>query len=241
MKTVLITGSSEGIGYATAELFLKKNYRVILHGLDEQVCEESYRTLKENHENIYYITQDLSASNAAKNIYDYVQSLGFNLDILVCNASFQSESKFFDIKEEDFLKSMSINVFRNIQLVKLFLPYMQENAWGRVIFVGSIHQSRPIYDMMSYASSKAALESVTKNLAFQYSNTSVTFNNIAPGFVVTKRNENKMDILDSFIQTIPSATVSYPIEVAESIFFLAQDNSKYITGTTLNIDGGVCI
>ena len=234
MKKVLITGGSGGIGSEIVKLFAKDGYAVYFtynNSYDEAIALQ-----KET--NATPIKCNLSTSEDISSMKNAIGSV----DVLVNNAGISQFALFTDISEADWDNMMDVNLKSAFLVTKLFLPDMISKKWGRIINVSSMWGISGASCEVHYSASKAGLIGLTKALAKEVAPSNVTVNCVAPGIIDTKMNarlsqEDKKDFEDS----VPLMRSGKPEEVASAILFLASEQSSYITGVVLPVDGGYTI
>jgi len=216
MRKVFITGASRGIGKAAAAMFTERGYKVSSPGRD---------------------ILDLSDPESVKT---FIKENDCQADILINNAGINPLIALEDISYEDFLKVFNINLFSAAMLVKAFAPHMKKNNYGRILNISSVWSVVSKPKRMVYAASKAAINSITQTMALELGGYGILVNALAPGFVnteLTKQNNGPAEI-DLLEKSIPLNRLAQPEEIAEAIFFLASDKNTFITGQTIQIDGG---
>lgn len=244
-KTALVTGSSRGIGRAIALALAQHGATVIIHCRKD--CEASRETVAELEKigaNYRIAYADLAKLDGAKTLYDQIQAWNLNVDILFLNASVELRREWLEITDEEFDLQMNTNYRSSVKLLQLFVPGMQQRKWGRVITVGSVQQRKPHEAMMIYSASKAALCNTVISLAPQLAPDGVTINNLAPGAIRTDRNAEALSdpAYDEKVRNlIPMKYIGYPEDIAGIAVFMASEESKYMTGQDIYVDGGKCL
>lgn len=235
-KLVLVTGSSSGIGKAIADKFLENNYLVVY------TYNRNDLLPKIENKNAFKVYMDISSRDnikkALEKIHDY---FGTNIDILINNAGVAQEKPFLTISDDDWENMLNVNLqgaFRNIQEV---LPSMIEKKWGRIINITSIGGQWGGFNQVHYATSKAGLISLTQSVAKIYSKDGITSNAISPGLVATDMSENelKTEAGKQKVENIPMGRLGTKDEIANIALFLASNESSYVTGQTINANGGM--
>jgi len=241
-KTALVTGSSRGIGRAILLALAQHGANVILHCRKPcQAAEETMEELSRIGAAYQVVYADLSQLDGAKQIYDQVSACGLQVDILFLNASIELRRHWTDITDEEYDLQMNTNFRSSIKLLQLFVPPMQERKWGRVITVGSVQQRKPHEAMLVYSASKMALCNTCISLAPQLAPDGVTINNLAPGAVRTDRNAEALSdpAYDEKVRNlIPMKYIGVPEDIAGIAVFMASEESKYMTGQDIYVDGG---
>ncbi|MDN5103203.1 3-oxoacyl-ACP reductase FabG [Aliarcobacter butzleri] len=235
-KVVLVTGSSKGIGRNIADNFVKNGYKVVY----------TYNNTTINNivdsSNIFKVKLDvgsrISIQKALNNIRDY---FGEDIDILVNNAGIAQEKTFLTITDEDWQRMLNINLQGSFRLVQEMLPNMLEKQWGRIINITSIGGQWGGFNQVHYAASKAGLISFTQSMAKIYSKHGITSNSISPGLIATDMSENELntDAGKEKVKNIPLGRLGTKQEISNIALFLASDEASYITGQTINANGGM--
>jgi 3-oxoacyl-[acyl-carrier protein] reductase len=233
-KVILITGSSRGIGAATARLAKQYGATVILHGktdsnelkrLSKEICSP-------------YIYCDVTDEEAVKR---EVRSIG-RVDILVNNAGINPSKTFIELTSNDWKEIIGVNLLGPVYFSRVVLPGMMERSYGKIINISSFKGHNYVSGKPAYAASKAAVMRITSSMAEEFAPYGINVNAVAPGFTETEMTTSTMSpkIL-SQINKIPLKRIAKPKEIAEAILFLASDKASYITGQTITVDGGLSI
>lgn len=242
-RTVLITGSSRGIGAATAEKFASLGYSVVInyHKSKEQADALSEKLSKAYGEHkILAVCADISDSKAVDTMLEEINARFGGVDILINNAGISHISMLCDTSEEEWDNIFAVNTKSAFLTSKKALPYMVSNKWGRIINISSMWGISGASCEVAYSASKSALTGFTKALAKELAPSGITVNCIAPGLIDTDMNKNvEKDALDAFINEIPVMRAGMPDEIAHVAAFLADEKSSYITGQIISVDGGI--
>ena len=232
-KKALITGSTQGIGKAIAQLFVKQGATVYVHGREIEKCAAVAKEIGG-----IPVIADLKEADCADKLY---QQTG-DVDILVQNASLQLRDDFMNIPDEDFDAQYHVNVRSTLRLVQKYFPYMMEQGWGRFVLVGSVNQYKQNTSLALYASTKSAGFNMVQALARDYSRYGICINGLAPGVIATPRNADVLgdeDKANSVMQKIPAGRFGMAEDIAPACLLLCSDEGSYITGTDLIVDGGM--
>lgn len=235
-KVVLVTGSSKGIGRDIADNFVRKGYKVAY------TYNCTHITNITNSSNIFKVEMNIgnriSVQKALINIKSY---FGQDIDILINNAGIAQEKPFLTITDEDWQNMLNINLQGAFRLVQEVLPSMLEKQWGRIINITSIGGQWGGFNQVHYAASKAGLISFTQSAAKIYSKYGITSNAISPGLIVTDMSENELntDAGKEKVKNIPLGRLGTKKEISNIALFLASDEASYITGQTINANGGM--
>ncbi len=238
-KTVLITGSTRGIGLAVAELFSERGARVVVHGSGassdvEGVCAR-LASLGAEALGVRFDTANTAEIDAV------LAALG-KVDVFISNAGMAKDGLALRIKDEDFDRLMAVNVRGAMAVARALLPAMVRAKGGRMVFLSSVVGETGNAGQVAYATSKAAVLGLTKSLAREYASRGITVNAVAPGLIATDMTKNLTEAMRSTaMANIPLGRMGTPRDVAEACAFLASDAASYITGQVLRVNGGLYI
>jgi len=238
-KTVLITGSTRGIGKAIAVAFAEKGADVIITGRDKGTAEIVANNIKnEFGVNAYGFALDLSSDieQAWKEIKNHIEFI----DILVNNAGITKDTLFIRMKDEDWEQVINVNLNGTFKITKLVAKDMVKRKTGKIINISSIIGFIGNIGQTNYATTKAGLIGFTKSLAKELASRNITVNAVAPGFIETDMTENlPAEIKEKYLEQIPLKRFGKPQDVANVVLFLASDMASYITGETIHVNGGM--
>jgi len=230
-QTVLVTGASRGIGASIANIFVANGYNVAY----------GYNTHKPYNDN-FNIKVDISSRESIKNaIHEIEQKFDSRIDILINNAAIAQEKDFLTITDDDWQTMLDVNLQGAFRTTQEVLPGMIEQKRGRIINITSIGGQWGGFNQVHYAASKAGLINFTQSIAKIYSNYNITSNAIAPGLVATQMSENELNTKagQEKIKNIPMGRLGTTDEIAKIALFLASQDASYITGQTVNANGGM--
>lgn len=237
MKTALVTGSTQGIGKAIAQRLVCEGFRVIVHCSSD--IEKAERIKNEIGAHLAVVC-DLSDMQQVVKIKEKTGAV----DVLVLNASVQYKQKWFDISDAEIQKQLNVNIVSTLKLIQAYYPEMKENGFGRIITIGSVNQHRQHPELSFYAATKCAVMSLVKNVAKEVASFGITVNNVSPGAIATPRNANVYhdEVARKNVEAvIPVGRFGTPEECAGIVAFLASDDSAYITGADIRVDGGMSL
>ncbi len=242
MKKVLITGVSGGIGSATALKFIENGYFVIgTFNKDEKGVEDFKSLLKEKGLNDYFFAYkcDFLNSDSVKNALSNIKKDFKYIDVLVNNAGVALFKTINETSENEWDNLFSVNVKSAYLTTNAVIDGMIEKKSGKIVNVSSIWGVAGGSCEVGYSASKSALIGYTKALAKELGPSNINVNCVCPGVIDTKMNSrlSKSDIKD-IVDNTPLSRIGKPSEVADLIFFLSGDNSSFITGQVITIDGG---
>ena len=235
MKTVLVTGSTQGIGKAIAERLVADGFQVIVHCSSDM--EKAERIKNEIGAHLAVVC-DLSDMQQVAKIKEKTGAV----DVLVLNASVQYRKTWIEITPEEFETQINVNLKASLAMIQKYYPYMKDQSWGRILTVGSVQQYRPHKDMAVYAASKCGLMSLVENIAKQIAPYGVTINNLCPGAIATPRNADAVAdeaYLAKVLAGIPAGRMGLSEDCAPAALFLCSDEASYVTGSEIIVDGGM--
>lgn len=240
-KTVLVTGGSRGIGKSTVIEFAKKGYNVVINYLkSEKKALELKKEIEENYGvKALIIKADVSNEEEVKNMVEKtIIEFGY-IDCLVNNAGIAIDTIFEDKTKENFIKTLNTNLIGPFLVSKEVGKYMLERKQGSIINISSTNGIDTIYpESIDYDASKAALISLTKNLAIEYA-PYIRVNTVAPGWTLTDMNKNLDDeYVKEECESILLKRFADPSEIAKVVVFLASSDASYINSEVIRVDGG---
>ena len=239
-KVAIITGGTRGIGYATAEAFLREGARVIIAGSTKASAMKAASALREKFPNsvIAGIAPDLSSLADVRSIFKTVAATYGCIDILVNNAGVSESTPFTQYTEEDFDRVMDLNVKGVFNATRAASECMVARGSGVILSTSSMVS---IYDQPSgfaYPASKFAVNGLTVSLARELGPKGIRVNAVAPGITETDMMKAvPKEVIEPMIKQIPLRRLGQPEDIANAFVFLASDEASYITGVVLSVDG----
>ncbi|MCI9016794.1 MAG: 3-oxoacyl-[acyl-carrier-protein] reductase [Clostridia bacterium] len=242
-KVALITGGSRGIGKKIAEEFAKNGYNLVINyisdGTDLKQLEEEFEKIGAK---TLFIKTDVSNFLACEEMTKKAIETFGKIDVLVNNAGITKDGLLMRMKEEDFNKVIDINLKGTFNVTKNVIPYMMKQKDGRIINISSVVGVTGNAGQSNYAASKAGIIGFTKSLAKELASRNIRLNAVAPGFIETDMTEVLSDTVKENINSqIALKRMGTAEEVAKVVYFLGSDQSSYITGQVINVDGGMVI
>ncbi len=239
-KTVLITGSSRGIGAATAIKFADIGYNVVInYNRSEKQAFEVLEKVRKKGASAVAIKSDVSKYSQAESLIKKTISEFGTLDVLVNNAGIAQQKLFNEISESEWKRMFEVNVQSIFNCSKFASKNMIKNHSGKIINISSVWGIYGSSCEVHYSASKAAVIGFTKALAKELGPSGINVNCIAPGVIDTDMNLNlKEEDVQELINCTPLMRLGSPIDVANLAVFLASDNANFITGQIIGCDGG---
>ena len=235
-KTALITGATGGIGRAIAKTLYAQGANLILTDMDQGKLDAFAQELGER---AHALAVNITDKEAPKSLLKFSEPLG-GIDILINNAGITKDTLSMRMTDEMWDQVLSVNLTAGFHLIRELLPQMMKKRWGRIISMASIVGVIGNFGQANYAASKGGLIAMTKSVAQEVASRGITANCIAPGFIATPMTENlPEDVKNAMLARIPSKRMGSPQDIANVVAFLASDESAYITGQTINVNGGM--
>jgi NAD(P)-dependent dehydrogenase (short-subunit alcohol dehydrogenase family) len=233
-KVAVITGGTEGIGLATATLFAKEDAYVFITGRRQKQLDEAVRTIGRN---VSGVQGDVAKLADLDRLYKTVAEVKGRVDIVFANAGVGEFAPLGGISEEHFDKLFNLNVRGALFTVQKALPLM--NKGGSIILNGSVASIKGTPAFGVYAASKAAVRSFVRTWTSDLKERGIRANVVSPGPTDTPLlNRQPPDVLARIVSTIPMGRMGQPDEIAKAALFLASDDSSFVTGIELFVDGG---
>ena len=237
IKTVLITGATGGLGRSIADEFYEKEFHLILTGLNDAKLDVLRSKFNRNTK---VIQCNLAKASEINDLFDKIKPS--SIDILINNAGITKDNLFLRMKDQDLDEVLNINLKANYNLCKMVIKEMIKKRWGRIINISSAVAKMGNPGQTNYAASKAAIEGFTRSLALEIASRGITVNAIAPGFIKTEILDSiDSSKLEEMAKNIPIGRIGAPEDISKLVSFLASDESSYITGQVLHVNGGLTL
>ena len=236
-KNIIVTGASGGIGNSIIEKLNEKGANILASGTKLEKLEK----LRSKFNKIKILSFDISQSSKIEEfIENATDQLGGNLDCIVNNAGVTQDNLAIRMSIEEWKKVIDINLTSTFLLSKYSIKKMLKSKSGKIINITSVVGHTGNLGQTNYTASKAGIIAMSKSLALEYSKKNININCISPGFIKTAMTEKIDDkFKDSIISKIPSGRLGEPKDIANAVIFLASDQSDYINGETLHVNGGM--
>jgi 3-oxoacyl-[acyl-carrier protein] reductase len=236
-KNVIVTGASGGIGNAIIKKLSEAGANILASGTRIEKLEE----LKKNFENIKILKFDISESDKIEEfIENATNELGGSLDGIVNNAGITKDNLAIRMSLDEWQKVININLTSTFLMSKFAIKKMLKNKSGKIVNITSVVGHTGNLGQANYTASKAGIVAMSKSLAIEYAKKNINVNCISPGFIKTAMTEKIDDkFKEVIISKIPSARLGEPDDIANAVLFLSSDQSNYINGETLHVNGGM--
>ena len=240
-KVVLVTGGSRGIGKEVALKFAKEGYNVVTNYVSDKTDKEKLqKEFEENGVKALVLKADVTKKEDVENLLSKAIAEFGKIDVLVNNAGITRDNLLIRMPEEDFDKVLETNLKGTFLVTKAVTKYMMKKRYGSIINLSSVVGVAGNAGQSNYSASKAGIIGFTKSIAKELASRNIRANAVAPGFIETDMTEVLPEAVKENIHNqIPLKRMGTAKEVAELIYFLGSENSSYITGQVINIDGGM--
>jgi 3-oxoacyl-[acyl-carrier protein] reductase len=235
-KNIIVTGASGGIGNSIVEKLNDYGANVLASGTRLEKLEE----LKNKFNKIKILKFDISQSDKIEEFIDNAANELGGLDCIVNNAGITQDNLAIRMSLDEWKRVIDINLTSTFLMSKFAIKKMLKNRKGKIINITSVVGHTGNLGQANYTASKAGLVAMSKSLAIEYAKKNINVNCISPGFIKTAMTD-KIDekFKEVIVSKIPSARLGEPEDIANAVLFLASDNSNYINGETLHVNGGM--
>ena len=236
-KNIIVTGASGGIGNAIIKKLNETGANILASGTRIEKLEE----LKKKYEKIKILKFDISQSEKIEEfIENATKELGGSLDGIINNAGITQDNLAIRMSLEEWQKVININLTSTFLLSKFAIKKMLKNKSGKIVNITSVVGHTGNLGQANYTASKAGIVAMSKSLAIEYAKKNININCISPGFIKTAMTD-KIDekFKEVIISKIPSARLGEPDDIANAVLFLSSEQSNYINGETIHVNGGM--
>ncbi|MFB0842536.1 SDR family NAD(P)-dependent oxidoreductase [Paenibacillus oleatilyticus] len=246
-KVTLITGSGSGIGKSTAQLFAREGATVIVNDLAEDKGQETVEEIRQAGGNALFVQADVTNPESVQALVDTVISKYGRIDVLFNNAGISGVGAIHEVEPEAWDRVMTVNIRGTFLPCKYVLPHMMQRKEGSIINMSSCIAEIGLARRASYSATKGAVLALTKSMQVDYAPYNIRVNALLPGTILTPFVENYLrnsydnpeEAYESLKKRQLSGDLGRPDDVAKAALFLASDESKFMMGSPLYIDGGV--
>jgi len=248
-KKVIVTGGSRGIGAGIVERIFNEGADIIIADIKKDLAKKLIEDLKTD--KITFFETNLSEESEIIKLIEYVKNKWGLLDILINNAGIEDGFLLSDQSYEKYRETMKVNLDAPFLCSKYSLPLLEKSKSGRIVMISSIQGIRGYKGNISYNTAKGGLINMTRSLAVELADKNILVNSVAPGFINTDMSVMKDGSLewntdwfkDVYLkyEKLPMGRYGHPDDVAGAVYFFCSDDSKYVTGQTLLVDGGVSV
>lgn len=251
-RVAIVAASSKGLGRATALGLAKEGVKLTICARDrDTLFKTADNIIAETSAEVLPIVCDVSKTDEINNVVNETIKKYDKVDILINNAGGPPTGKFLDFSLEDWQRAIELNLFSTITFSNKVIPYMKENKWGRIVNITSYAVKQPVTGLLLSNTVRAGVVGLAKTLSNEFGSDNILVNNICPGRIFTDRitflandraeKEGKSfdEIISAMGSDVPVGRIGRPEELADLAVFLASERASYITGTTIQVDGGL--
>lgn len=239
-KSALVTGASGGIGRAVARALHNQGAELIINGTRSSELEKLAAELGNK---VHVLQGDLADTNSIGCLAEEAEKISDNgIDILVNNAGITRDNLLVRLSDQDLMDVINLNLIAGFHLTRKIIRGMMKRKWGRVIGISSVVGITGNAGQTNYAAAKAGMIGFSKALALEVASRGITVNNIAPGFIKTPMTEDLSEEQVTRLQaSVPIGRLGEAEDVAAAVVYLASLEASYVTGATLNVNGGMAM
>ena len=244
-KVMIVSGGASGLGLAAAEKFAKNGYNIVIIDIDKEKGEKAEAKIKSMGQDAIFCLCDISNNEQIKAAEKLTNERFGRADVLINNAGLEVRGSILQCSEEDWVKLYNINLKGIYYMTNAFAPMMIEQGKGAIVNTGSILGYRTVGERAAYSSSKGAIDTLTRSMAFDLAQNNIRVNCVAPGAIDTPLLRGSINDSPNPEETenfLNSKSVLNRMgtseEVANVMYFLASDEASFVTGATYFVDGG---
>jgi 3-oxoacyl-[acyl-carrier protein] reductase len=250
-KVALVAAASRGLGKAVAWEFAREGAHVAICARGEEVLSATALEIAaDTGGEVFPVVADVTKPEDIQRLVSAVEERFGQIDILVNNAGGPPTGTFMGFDDEAWETALQLNLMSTVRLCRAVLPGMRSRRWGRIVNMTSASVKQPIDGFILSSTARSGVVGMAKTLANECAAEGITVNNVCPGWTLTDRvkslaeeraaKEGKtiQDVVDDYAADIPARRLGHPDELAALVAFLASERAAYITGTTIQVDGG---
>lgn len=238
-KVAIITGGTFGIGESTVRLFAKEGAKVVIAARNTEKGTKLVKDIKENGGEAYFVKTDVSSEDDVKNLVKQTVDKYGKLDVMFANAGVGDMVDLDCCTLDEWNRTISVDLTGVFLCNKHAIPEMTKNGGGSIINCASILGHVGQKSVSAYAAAKGGVVNMTRSAAVSYADRGIRINAVCPGYIDTPiLDETPKEIIDQLLSLVPARRLGKPEEVANCVLFLASDDSTFVTGANLLVDGG---
>jgi 3-oxoacyl-[acyl-carrier protein] reductase len=241
-KTAIVLAASKGLGKASAMALAYEGVNVVIGARDKEELEQAAENIrKKTGSEVLFVPTDVTKLKDLETIISKSVDRFKTIDILVTNAGGPPPGKFESFKDDDWQKAFELNLLSTVRIIRFAIPYLRKSKNGRIINMVSISAKQPTENLILSNSIRAGVLGMAKTLSDEFAPDKITVNNICTGNFFTDRIKHlySEEMLNKIIENIPLKRLGKPEEYGALVAFLASEQASFITGTSIQIDGGL--
>ena len=239
-KVALVTGAAQGIGKAVALLLARHGADIVVSDINLEKAEETAKEIESIGPKAMAIKVNVASLNDVERMVEAVLKKFGRIDILINNAGITRDKLILRMTEEDWDIVLNVNLKGTFNCTKAVVRHMAKQRSGKIVSIASVVGEMGNAGQVNYAASKAGVIGLTKTIAREFAKRGINVNAIAPGYIETPMTEVLSDkVKEELKRLIPMERLGKPEDVAEAVLFLVSEESNYITGQVLNVNGGI--
>lgn len=250
-KVAAVGGASTGLGKAIAWSLAREGARVSICARNRERLERTGLALhRASGREIFAFPTDLATENGPADFVEATVKQFGDIDVLVCNAGGPPATSSANTPAESWMEALELSLLSTIRLAQAAIPYMRRDHWGRIICLTSVSVKSPLPGMILSNTARPGVVGYAKTLAEEFAHDGITVNVVCPGYIATDRVQQLVEqraaeseatvdeVNDDIVENIPAGRMGDPKELGDLVAFLASERAGYITGTTIQVDGG---
>jgi 3-oxoacyl-[acyl-carrier protein] reductase len=239
-KVAIITGAAKGIGFAAAKRFAEEGAQVVIADFNEAEGVMRQTELNEEGYDVIFVQVDVSNKDSVGMMVEQVVSRFGTVDILINNAGITRDAMLTKMKQEDFQQVLDVNLTGVFNCTQAVAPFMIDQGKGKIVSTSSVSGVYGNVGQTNYAAAKAAIIGMTKTWAKELGRKGINVNAVAPGFTETNMVATVPEkVVEAMKASIPMQRLGKPEDIANAYLFLASNESDYVNGIVLHVDGGI--
>jgi 3-oxoacyl-[acyl-carrier protein] reductase len=239
-KVAIITGAANGIGLEAARLFAKEGAKVVLADYDEETGSARANELRNEGTDVLFVQVNVANRNSVDNMVKNTVNQYGKVDILINNAGITRDSMLTKMSTEDFTSVLDVNLTGVFHCTQAVVPYMIEQGKGKIVVTSSVSGVYGNVGQTNYAATKAGVIGMVKSWAKELGRKGINVNAVAPGFTETNMVAAVPEkVIQQMVAMVPLQRLGKPEDIAKAYLYLSSDDSDYVTGTVLHVDGGI--
>ena len=240
-KSAIVTGAGRGMGKTVAERLAALGVKVIVNDYNSELADDTVESIKRGGGDAVAASGDVSVADDVRRVVENAVDWAGPVQVLINNAGVLMPTKVIDIDENEWDRVVDVNLKGTYLFSRAVLPSMQRSGWGRIVnFSSTAGKNVSTIGGAHYTAAKAGILGFTRHLAKEVAHFGITVNAVCPGLINTEmvRSTINRDQLEDYAKKFPIQRIGEPEEVADLVVFLVSDKSRYITGSSLDINGG---